>query len=119
MKCYLSVTRSPSLINLNLVPAEALAAGKLKNFTLPVGPAFLGSTKTEEARLRDRTLEGSVYTWTWVQSWFCHLLTLLPWEGHSPCLPPPCVQSGQNKRVAMRIKREKVCKVVTTVPDTK
>lgn len=62
MRCCLNVTHSPSLINLNLLPAGAVAAGKLKDFTLPTGSEFLGATKTEEARLIDRTLKGSVYT---------------------------------------------------------
>lgn len=64
----------PGLINLNLLPTEAIVAGKLKAFILPREPEFSEASKTEQSRFRDRTLEGPVYTQIGNKSWLCHLL---------------------------------------------
>lgn len=66
----------PCLINLNLLPAKAIATGKLKDFALPKDSEFSEASKLE-SRLKDRTVEGPAYTQTWVKSWLCHLLVPL------------------------------------------
>ena len=47
MRRCLNVTLSPSLINLHLLTTETIAAGKLKDFTVPTESEFSGATKTE------------------------------------------------------------------------
>ena len=58
---------------MDLLPAKAIAADKLKDFALPKECEFSGASKLE-SRLKDRTVEEPVYTQTWVESWLCHLL---------------------------------------------